>query len=107
MSARAPSCCQYHSIKHKTQAGGEGANGFLENACIKITSKLYYYQDYRSTNIYTAVSECSLMLIYISTVMNTFMPYFKQLKRIIWWCFFFLKCTLTYKNEHLKFYVKM
>jgi hypothetical protein len=29
------------------QAGGKGVNGFLENTCIKITSKLYYYQNYK------------------------------------------------------------
>lgn len=56
------------------QAGGKGVNGFLENTCIKIISMLYDYHDYRSTNIYTAVSECSVLLIYILTVLNMFMP---------------------------------
>lgn len=54
------------------QAGGKGVNGILDNICIKITSKLCYYHDNRSTNIYTAVSECSLLFIYILTVLNMF-----------------------------------
>lgn len=38
------------------QAGGKGVNGILDKTCIKITLKLCYYPDYRSTNIYTAIS---------------------------------------------------
>lgn len=74
ITARTLSFCQYHNIKYKMQAGGKGVNGFLESTCTKITSKLYYYQDYRSTNIYTAVSECSVLFIYILTALNMFMP---------------------------------
>lgn len=54
------------------QAGGKGVNGFLENTRIKITSKFYYYQNYGSTNIYAAISECNMFFIYILTVPNVF-----------------------------------